>query len=91
MIYLVGNKSESESRKISYKEGKALRDRFGFHHFCETSASTGLNISELFETAIKHIYLKSNPYAIKKQRSRILIDGEGDKANFANKVKCCVY
>ncbi len=91
MIYLVGNKSESKERKISFKEGKALRDRFGFHYFCETSASTGLNINEVFETAAKHIYLTSNPYTIKKPRSTIIIDGDGDKANFANKVKCFVY
>ena len=28
-----------------------------FHHFCETSAMTGENVRETFETLAKHLYL----------------------------------
>lgn len=32
----------------------------GHHHHMETSALTGHNIGELFETLTKHLYLENN-------------------------------
>ena len=45
---LVGNKADKEDKVIDTEAGKQLADEYGLTFF-ETSAKTGLNISELFQ------------------------------------------
>lgn len=45
---LVGNKADREDKVIDAETGKQLADEYGLEFF-ETSAKTGLNISELFQ------------------------------------------
>lgn len=45
---LVGNKADKEDKVIDAETGKQLADEYGLEFF-ETSAKTGLNVSELFQ------------------------------------------
>lgn len=45
---LVGNKADKEDKVIDAETGKQLADEYGLEFF-ETSAKSGLNISELFQ------------------------------------------
>ena len=45
---LVGNKADKEDKVIDADTGKQLADEYGLEFF-ETSAKTGLNVSELFQ------------------------------------------
>lgn len=53
---LVGNKADKEDKVIDTETGKQLADEYGLEFF-ETSAKTGLNISELFQH-IAHSIIK---------------------------------
>lgn len=53
---LVGNKADKEDKVIDAETGKQLADEYGLEFF-ETSAKTGLNISELFQH-IAHSIIK---------------------------------
>jgi Ras-related protein Rab-8A len=53
---LVGNKADKEDKVIDAETGKQLADEYGLEFF-ETSAKSGLNISELFEH-IAHSIIK---------------------------------
>ena len=58
MIYLVGNFADDEDhRQVSKEEALALCKELGFHHYIETSAKSGYNVLELFETLTKHLYV----------------------------------
>lgn len=51
---LVGNKADKEDKVIDTETGKQLADEYGLDFF-ETSAKTGLNISELFQSIAHNI------------------------------------
>ena len=51
---LVGNKADREDKVIDTETGKQLADEYGLDFF-ETSAKTGLNITELFDSIAKTI------------------------------------
>jgi small GTP-binding protein len=53
-IILIGNKSESDSRRISWDEGQSLANELGVP-FLETSAKLGININEIFEVLCRMI------------------------------------
>lgn len=58
--YLVGNFADLEDeREVTKGEAIALCKKLGFHNYIETSAFTGLNISSLFETLTKHLYIEN--------------------------------
>lgn len=57
LVYLVGNRVDLDSRIVSEKEGISCMKSQRFDNFFETSAKTGQNISEVFETLSKHLYL----------------------------------
>ena len=58
MIYLIGNFSdEEENRQIPYEEALEFARNEQFAHYIETSAKTGENVNEVFQTMTKHFYL----------------------------------
>ena len=61
LVYLVGNCADLEDeRQISKEDGVELMQEMELDHHMETSAKTGMNIAELFETLTKHLYLENS-------------------------------
>ena len=56
-LILLGNKCDIEKRSISYEQGKTLANELQVNFF-ETSAQTGQNIKEAFETLTADIMKK---------------------------------
>ena len=56
-LILLGNKCDIEKRSISYEQGKTLANELKVNFF-ETSAQTGQNIKEAFETLTADIMKK---------------------------------
>lgn len=81
---LVGNKADlSESRKVSYAEGKALAAKNGLL-FYETSAKTGVLVEEVF-MGLAHDILKQNPNIVSESENKKL----KAKAESKQKEGCC--
>ena len=57
LVYLAGNRVDLDNHMVSEKEAIECARSQKFDGFFETSAKTGLNISEIFETLSKHLYL----------------------------------
>jgi len=58
VIYLIGNFSDmEESREVSHEEALEFARAQQFSHYIETSAKTGENVHEIFQTMTKHFYL----------------------------------
>mmetsp|Transcript_11989 Transcript_11989/g.10586 ORF Transcript_11989/g.10586 Transcript_11989/m.10586 type:complete len:121 (-) Transcript_11989:43-405(-) len=65
---LIGNKADlEEQREISQEEGKKLAQENGFY-FLETSALTGVNVSETLTLATKLALLKKLSQGIIKEK-----------------------
>ena len=61
LVYLVGNRADlEEEREVSAEAGLALMKELKLHNHLETSALTGKNIGNLFETMTKHLFLEHN-------------------------------
>ena len=74
-IIILGNKADlDEQRRVQYKEGKALADKFGVF-FAETSIKDQTSIDQAFQILIKTTYIKQfesntkKPKEIKKKRT----------------------
>lgn len=93
-VMLLGNKTDmNKKREVSTDDGRelALRERTGFF---ETSAHSGENVSEAFETFFQQIYeserhKENSPSRVKVRREDLV--GEQLKADVAKKRKsgCC--
>ena len=58
IIYLVGNFADmQDEREVSYEEALNFAREENFGHYVETSAKTGQNVQELFQTLTKHFYI----------------------------------
>ena len=58
VIYLIGNFSDmEEQREVPYEEALNFAKDQQFSHYIETSAKTGQNVHEVFQTLTKHFYL----------------------------------
>ena len=56
-IFLLGNKADlEEERQVTYEEGEQLKNFYDILYFKETSAKTGLNVTEVFVEAAKLLY-----------------------------------
>ena len=51
---LIGTKCDLDSREVSFDEGDALAEKFGYKFF-ETSAKNNINIKETFEALVRDI------------------------------------
>jgi GTPase SAR1 family protein len=63
LVYLVGNRADlgdTDQREVTQEDGLEMMQTMDLHHHIETSALTGQNIAELFETLTKHLYLENN-------------------------------
>ena len=72
-IFLLGNKADLESeRKVKYEEGLQLKKNYGFFYFNETSAKTGLNVTEVFVEAGRLLYKEYLKYKRTMEKRGIL-------------------
>ena len=56
-LFLLGNKADLENmREVKYEEGEQMKKIYHFSYFNETSAKTGLNVTEVFVQAAKLLY-----------------------------------
>ena len=56
--YLVGNFADlPDERVVSSEEATAFMREHGFMHYLETSAKSGQNVNELFQTITKHLFI----------------------------------
>ena len=56
-LLLLGNKADLENmREVKYEEGEQMKKIYHFSYFNETSAKTGLNVTEVFVQAAKLLY-----------------------------------
>jgi GTPase SAR1 family protein len=86
---LVGNKADKDNKVIDTDTGKQLADEYGLEFF-ETSAKTGLNVSELFQH-IAHTIIKDKkkPGASGKDRETISISKGESGGGSSKKGGCC--
>ena len=89
-IMLIGNKCDLEERRqISKEQGEEKAKSFGFS-FLETSALSGENLENGFESLIKEIYQK---YKVEQRRGDDMkLDGSGEEIKIGKskkKKRCC--
>ena len=95
-MVLVGNKVDDEtSRQVSTKEGEDFANEHGMAFF-ESSAKTGKNVEEIFETSAKEIAkrLKNGEYDLEEDETGIKRNIDKNiilKANNAYQTKCCYF
>ena len=78
-LYLLGNKADLEDkREVKYEEGEKIKNNYGFLYFNETSAKTGLNVTDVFVQAAKLLYKEYLKYK-KTCTKRIVLPKETEK------------
>ena len=82
---LVGNKADKDDRVVDTETGKQLADEYGLAFF-ETSAKTGLNISELFQYVAQTI-VENKPKT--KAVTGAALTQESKKEESSGKGGCC--
>ena len=88
---VVGNKSDSSERKVTYEEGKQMAEQFGLE-FLEVSAKENINISEMFHLIAREIKDKvlSNEVPIQPTKTRTFTYvGKSSKDAAKKKKSCC--
>ena len=78
-LFLLGNKADLEDkREVKYEEGEKIKNNYGFLYFNETSAKTGLNVTDVFVQAAKLLYKEYLKYK-KTCTKRIVLPKETEK------------
>ena len=78
-LFLLGNKADLEDkREVKYEEGEKIKKNYGFLYFNETSAKTGLNVTDVFVQAAKLLYKEYLKYK-KTCTKRIVLPKETEK------------
>ena len=87
---LVGNKADKEDKVIDTETGKQLADEYGLDFF-ETSAKTGLNIAELFDSIARTIIKdkKKTSTTAGSTREGTVTIGKGKESGKKDKSGCC--
>ena len=87
---LVGNKADKEDKVIDTETGKQLADEYGLDFF-ETSAKTGLNIAELFDSIARTIIKdkKKTSTTAGSTREGTVTIGKGKEGGKKDKSVCC--
>ena len=85
-LILVGNKSDSKDRVVSYEMGKELADEYGIPFF-ETSAKENNNIDECFQEMANAVYRRGNLSSMKGKTPVKL--GAGPRDSVMHKEKSC--
>ena len=101
-IFLLGNKADLEDeREVKYEDGEQLKNMYDFLYFNETSAKTGLNVTEVFVEAAKLLYndylkyekipVKRMSISIKNDRSsNIILNKNKIKVKRKKHIACCL-
>ena len=70
-IFLIGNKSDLEDqRKIKAEQAKIFTEQYDIDFFLESSAKTGMNVSEIFIQAAKILYKDYIQYSNEKKNKK---------------------
>ena len=78
IIFLVGNKSDLEDKRVIYKEeGKELAEKYGAM-FSECSALTGENVDFIFNELIKKFY-QEKKREIEREEEKIILIGKNKR------------
>ena len=86
-IIIVGNKSDVNDRIITYEEGKKYAESKGYN-FYETSAKSGMNVTEAFNDIFEQLYNTfEGEITGKKQYNACGVPIENSKKD--KKKKCC--
>lgn len=87
---LVGNKADKEDKVIDTETGKQLADEYGLDFF-ETSAKSGLNIPELFDSIARTIIKDKKKPSMGGGGARegTVIIGKGKDGGKESKKGCC--
>ena len=90
-VFVVGNKYDLDDRKVTFEEGKLFVEQNGLYHFIETSASSGYNVSELFDEIAKCLYKMYNATGKFQLKKLKLGDDKetNDNDNNTKSKKCC--
>ncbi|KAJ5073592.1 ras-like protein [Anaeramoeba ignava] len=85
-IVTVGNKTDLESdRLVSTEEGEQLAQEFSCE-FIETSAKTGLNVTEAYESLVRAV----RKWKIEQETSTTTVTTNGQKPQLKKKKKLCM-
>ena len=57
-IFLIGNKNDLTNREVTYEEGEKYKNEYKLNIFMEASAKNGFNVENIFDNAIKILYVK---------------------------------
>ena len=97
-VILIGNKVDLEAKEVTYKQGKELAEKFEVD-FNETSAFSGFNVNQAFESLVKKIYdsgvlvskkeknIENNNNLINQEQNKHLVSEVIEKKE--NNKKCC--
>ena len=86
-IIILGNKSDLNEREVSYEEGKKYAESKGYN-FYETSAKSGMNVTEAFNDIFEQLYNTfEGEITGKKQYNAAGVAIENGKKE--KKKKCC--
>lgn len=66
-MFLLGNKSDLETRKVSTEEGERAAREHGFAGFFETSAKLNVGVTEACEAMAQRIVQNSKEVAAKRR------------------------
>ena len=93
IVILVGNKSDIlDERKISNEEIKEFCKKNNLENYFETSAKTGENVHEMFQSAVKQLFNRFiEPINIENQNGGGVSDGNLPSENYSrNNCKRCM-
>ena len=92
-IFLIGNKSDSNNRKVSFEEAENYSKKNNFVYFNETSAKNGENVIEIFKKIALYLYNEYNDISF--SRSNTFGSLNDNDVNLPNNIKkekqkkCC--
>ncbi|CAG8608542.1 31157_t:CDS:2, partial [Racocetra persica] len=67
-VILIGNKCDDDKKVVSKEQGQALANEFGIK-FLETSARSGINVDEAFNTLVRDIKkVLIDPYQLEQEQ-----------------------
>lgn len=96
IIFLIGNKCETQQRKVSMEQIEQFKTENEVEYYIETSAQNGSNIEKLFEDTIRKLYYNlvilssGDDYDFDCSSRNIVIDKDNNTTESMNENSCRV-